>query len=53
MKDPDRKGPKRPKHAVPKIGPIIGARRILVAGVEAGFPLITQRSSVQIRPPQP
>src|SRR5712691_11217284 len=53
MKQIDRNEPKRSSVVVSYVFVVIGSRQFVSVALAAGFPLITQRSSVQIRPPQP
>src|SRR2546425_1255559 len=51
MKDTDRSEPKRSDVVVPQVFVVIGCRWFLLVAMTTGFPLITQRSLVQIQPP--
>jgi len=53
MKDTDRSEPKRSDVVVPQVFVVMGCRWFLFVAMTTGFPLITQRSLVQIQPPQP
>ena len=53
MKDTDRDAPEGHSVAVSQALVFVGSRRFVSVALWAGFPLITQRSLVQIQPPQP